>query len=62
VVFTLGLGYAWVLVRTTRFFVEHLQLEGEIDLDKVVQAIQDKTTATGVGMAEALDLDVGLGF
>ncbi len=62
VVFTLGLGYAWVLVRTTRFFVEHIQLEAEIDLDHVVQAIQDKTTATGVGMAEALDMDVGLGF
>lgn len=61
-IFTLGLGYAWVLVRTTRFFVEHLFLEGDIDLDKVVQTIQDETTATGEGVAEALDMDIGLGF
>jgi len=62
IVFTLGIGFAWVQVRTMKFYIEHLHLEGELDLDNVVQVIQEKVTATGEGLAEALDMDIGLGF
>jgi uncharacterized membrane protein YjgN (DUF898 family) len=53
--FTMGLAYAWVVVRTARFLIAHLHLEGELDLAAIEQTSQQVPTA-GEGLAEALDL------
>ncbi|MGH7454630.1 MAG: DUF898 family protein [bacterium] len=62
VVFTLGVGMAWAQVRTAKFFIENLQLRGAFDMDSVLQAAQQPVSASGEGLAEALDMNVDLGF
>jgi uncharacterized membrane protein YjgN (DUF898 family) len=52
---TLGLAYAWVVVRTARFFSDHIHLEGELDLEAIQQTAQ-QAPSSGEGLAEALDL------
>ena len=37
---TLGLAYAWVVVRTARFLTTHLQLEGALELAAIAQTSQ----------------------
>lgn len=61
-VFTLGLGFAWVQVRTVRFFVDRVSLAGDFDLDNVVQKVQEEVSATGEALADAFDVDIGLGI
>lgn len=61
---TLGLAFPWVEMRTFRYFFDHLQLEGSLDLTDIQQEAQE-ASATGEGMAEFLDtgfLDIDLGF
>ncbi len=61
---TLGMGFPWVELRTFRYFFDHLQLEGSLDLTAIQQEAQ-AASATGEGMAEFLDtgfLDMDLGF
>ena len=52
---TLGLAYAWVVVRTTRFFSDHIHLEGELELASIKQTAQ-QVPSSGEGLAEALDM------
>ena len=54
-VLTLGLAYAWVVVRSARFFGEHIHLEGELELAAIEQTAQ-QVPISGEGLAEALDL------
>jgi len=61
-IFTLGLGFAWIQVRTARFFIERFELAGDFDLDSVVQKVQEDVDATGEGLADAFDMDIGLGI
>ncbi|MEO5617247.1 MAG: YjgN family protein [Candidatus Eisenbacteria bacterium] len=56
---TLGIAMPWVVVRTHRFFFEHLSLEGSLDLGAVRQRLQ-RSGGVGEGMLDALDLDSGL--
>ncbi len=61
---TLGLAFSWVELRTFRYFFDHLQLKGALDLTAIQQEAQ-AASATGEGMAEFLDtgfLDIDLGF
>ncbi len=55
-----GLGFPWVLVRTTRFNLAHLALEGPLDLDSIVQEPQI-APAIGEGFASFLDMGFDLG-
>ncbi|WP_181919463.1 YjgN family protein [Alkalilimnicola ehrlichii] len=54
-VFTLGLAYPWVLVRTARFMAGHLAVIGDLDYAAILQA-QTEADATGEGMAEVFDV------
>ena len=38
IVFTLGLGYAWVVIRNMRFEANHLAVSGELDYATIQQA------------------------
>jgi uncharacterized membrane protein YjgN (DUF898 family) len=59
-VLTLGLAWSWIAVRNARYYVEHLEVAGALDLAAVMQEFQS-TTATGEGLASVLDLDFDLG-
>jgi uncharacterized membrane protein YjgN (DUF898 family) len=60
IVFTLGLGYAWVVTRTMKFLTDHIQMEGNIDLDTINQTEEDFNDATGEDIGDFLNLDFAL--
>lgn len=59
---TLGLGTAWVITRTMRFFVTRLTLENPSRLEASLQVGRSKVTAGGEALGDAMDMGVGLGF
>lgn len=61
VIFTLGIGTPWVMTRTMGFFSDHLMLVGTVDWASIEQRAQT-ATGTGEGLAEGLDVDVGMGM
>lgn len=56
-IFTLGLGFAWVEVRNMNFICSMIQIEGDINLDKITQTEENYTNATGEEMADFFDID-----
>ena len=56
-IFTLGLGYAWVAMRTMKFVFEHVELDGNLDLNTLVQTEENYKDATGEDLSDFLDLD-----
>ncbi|MEN9909398.1 MAG: hypothetical protein RLZZ540_2547 [Bacteroidota bacterium] len=56
-VFTLGLGYAWVATRTIKFIFENIEAEGNINLDKLTQTEENYKDATGEDLSDFLNLD-----
>ena len=59
-VFTLGLGYAWAVTRTMKFFTEKIEMEGNIDLNAINQTEEDYTDATGEDIGYFLNLDLAM--
>lgn len=59
-VVTLGLGYSWVVVRNQKFFTEHLFLDGDFNLDSVIQEMQ-QSDALGEEALDAFDVPVDIG-
>ena len=56
-IFTLGLGFAWAEVRNMNFICSMIQIEGDINLDKITQTEENYTNATGEEMADFFDID-----
>jgi uncharacterized membrane protein YjgN (DUF898 family) len=61
VVFTLGIGTPWVITRTHEFWCQQLLLVGTVDWASIEQRAQ-AATGTAEGLAEGLDVDVGIGM
>ncbi len=61
VIFTLGIGTPWAIARTHVFWCDNVFLVGTMDWAAIQQRAQD-ATATAEGLAEGLDLDVGIGM
>lgn len=59
-VFTLGLGYSWVVVRTRKFIASYLTLEGNVNLNRVIQEMK-KSGAFGEEALDAFDIPVDIG-
>lgn len=57
-IFTLGLGYAWIVTRTMNFVFSNIELEGNIDLDTIQQTEADYNDATGEDMSNFLNIDL----
>jgi uncharacterized membrane protein YjgN (DUF898 family) len=57
IIFTLGLGYAWVVTRTMNFTVSKIQMMGNLNLEAVQQTEESFRDATGEDMSDFLDLD-----
>lgn len=56
---TLGFGLPWVKVRTLRYVMDHLTLNGHLDMAAIVQDAQ-LSTATGEEIGGFLELDMDL--
>ena len=57
-IFSLGLAYAWVEIRTRKYFTENTHLEGDIDLDKIAQTEEVYTDAMFEGAGDFFDIDI----
>lgn len=57
---TLGLGFAWVRVRSARYQLSHLTLEPVYSLDEYVAAQQSKVGSLGEQMGEVFDMEIGI--
>lgn len=60
IVFTLGIGTPWAILRMIRMTLNNLQLEGRFDPEAVIQTEEDFNDATGDDLLDALD--IGLDF
>lgn len=58
IVFTLGIGLAWVEVRTIRFFFERMEIQGEFNPLALVSVDDEYKDATGDDMADMLDINL----
>jgi len=54
-IFTLGLGYAWVVTRTLRFIFGKIELSGNLELENILQSEPAFTDATGEDISDLLD-------
>jgi uncharacterized membrane protein YjgN (DUF898 family) len=55
-IFTLGIGFAWVEVRTLQFIARNISISGNYSFDELQQTQQNYTNATGEDIADLLDL------
>lgn len=60
IVFTLGIGTPWAILRQIRLIIDNIELEGSFNPETVVQTEEDYNNATGDDMLDMLD--VGLDF
>lgn len=60
VIFTFGLATPWVIVRTLRFVFDNIELQGDLDLNKLVQTEDNFTDATADDMADFFDFDLAI--
>ena len=56
-IFTLGLAYAWVEMRTFKYLISNIHLSGDIDLDAILQTEENYKDATGEDIEDMLDMD-----
>ena len=54
-IFTFGLGYAWVVTRTAEFVVNNIEAKGYYSSESLLQSQQDYSDATADDMADLLD-------
>ena len=57
-VFTLGLGYPWVVMRSMDFLVKNIEMSGYYSFESLQQSQADYSDATGEDMADIFDLGV----
>lgn len=54
--FTLGLAFPWVIMRTMRFAIENIEINGVFNLDELVQTEAEYKDATGEDLVDMMDL------
>jgi uncharacterized membrane protein YjgN (DUF898 family) len=54
-IFTLGLGYAWVVTRTMEFVMNNIEASGYYSFESLQQAQEDYSDATADDLADILD-------
>lgn len=55
-IFTLGLGYAWVVTRNLNFVMNNIEASGYYSFESLQQAQGDYSDATAEDMSDMLDL------
>ena len=57
-IFTLGLGYAWVVTRTMTLVLSKIKMKGDFDLNTIQQTEADYNDATGEDMSDFMNIDL----
>lgn len=57
IIFTLGIGYAWVVMRTINYITSNIELTGDINLNAISQTEANFTDATFEDVGDFLDID-----
>lgn len=57
-IFTLGIGYAWVVTRNMLFATKHIEIDGNVNFDNLRQTEDDYRDATGEDVGDILDIDL----
>ncbi|WP_343307008.1 DUF898 family protein [Chitinophaga niabensis] len=57
-IFTLGFGFAWIQVRTIKFMLANVEIDGDITLADLQQTEEEYRNAMGEDLADMLDLGV----
>ena len=55
IIFTFGLGYAWVVTRTMNFVMNNIEVNGYYSFESLQQSQEDYSDATGDDMADIFD-------
>ncbi len=58
IIFTLGLATPWVIIRTLNFVFNNIVLEGDLDVNKLVQTEDNYNDATSDDLADLFDFDL----
>jgi uncharacterized membrane protein YjgN (DUF898 family) len=58
VLFTLGIGYAWTVIRTMKFVMSNIEASGYCSFESLVQTQLDYSDATAEDMADMLDIGI----
>ncbi len=58
IIFTLGIATPWVIMRSTRFILENISLEGNFDADNLLQTESEYKDAIGDDLADVLDIGI----
>ena len=61
-VFTLGMAYPWVAVRTARYMAAHTHINAKRTADHFVADQNSKVSAVGEEIGDAFDMDIASGF
>lgn len=57
-IFTLGIGTPWVIIRTYQYLIENIEIPAEIDFDTINQTEDEYIDATGEYIADMFDLGI----
>lgn len=55
-IFTLGIGYPWIVARSLRFIFSKVEITGNVAFNNLIQSEENYTDATGDDMSDMLDL------
>lgn len=58
IIFSLGLATPWVIVRTMNFIFRNIELNGDLDTDKLLQTEDNYHDATSEDLADFFDFDL----
>jgi uncharacterized membrane protein YjgN (DUF898 family) len=58
-VISLGLARPWIIIRNLTFELDHLAIEGDVELEKIKQDAQE-AGAVGEGFLDLMDMDWGV--
>ncbi|KAA2243265.1 DUF898 domain-containing protein [Chitinophaga agrisoli] len=57
-VFTFGIAYAWIQIRTIEFVMNHVEIRGDLELRELRQTEEEYRNSTGENLADMLDLSI----
>ncbi|MBP7272784.1 MAG: DUF898 domain-containing protein [Saprospiraceae bacterium] len=57
-IFTLGLGYPWVVTRTMKYIIGSIYMDGDIDMNTISQTEESYKDATGEDLVDFFDTDL----
>ncbi len=58
IIFSFGLATPWAIVRTMEYVFNNIEIEGNIDVEQLIQTEEHYTDATGEDLADFFDFDL----